>query len=152
MALPKVALRTTTRRPGTGRALTAEQASALQLEYRAGGISTTALGHKYGVSQQTAHRIATGRMYADLPSAPPRTAWTDPDVRTWGNPTEDELRALKAMLRAYPGRWAQVKRTRSKPAAADCWSKWGVECEARKIAPGHWGLFVRWPAESTAVA
>lgn len=149
MPMPRVGLPQP--RAPRSRALTDEQASALRLEYQAGGTTTAALGTKYGVSQQTAHRIATGRLYSDL-AHPPRVAWTQPDIRTWGNPHDAELRALKPMLRAHPGRELQVKRTRSRPALPECWIRWGFDVELRKIDTGHWGTFVSWPADSAAHA
>jgi len=148
-ALPVVATRRSTRINRTGRSLTDEQAQALQLEYQRGGVSTTALGHKYGISQQVAHRIATGRHYANLPTAPARRAlasWIDPKVRFRGEPGEPELTALKAMLRDHPERWALVKQTKTMPANFEPWSRWGLFAEARRDADGWWGTYVMFPA------
>lgn len=151
-ALPTVKSSTTKSRPNrANRVLTDEQASNLQMEYKRGGISTAQLGHKYGVSQQVAHRIATGRMYADLPTAPKpnRVPWVDPKVRYRGCPSEAELRVLKTMLREYPDRWALIKRVKTLPVGCETLNaieSWGLITEARREADGWYGLYVCFPA------
>lgn len=150
-ALPTVKPTRASRPNRTSRVLTDQQASALQLEYQRGGISTTALGLKYGVSQQVAHRIATGRLYSDLPTAPKRdrTPWVDPRVRYRGCPSDAELRALKGMLRDHPNRWALVKKVKALPVDCDAskaFGSWGLVVEARQELDGWWGVYVSFPA------
>lgn len=111
--LHQLPLRTTGRR----RALSPQEALDLRDEYKV-GVSTRALGLKYGVSAKTAHRIATGVAYAELsqlsnPKA--RTPWVDPIVRRRGGCDEAELRALAPMLKAYPNRRALLKLTKGYP-------------------------------------
>lgn len=108
----------------------------MKREYRRGGISTTALAVKYGVSQSTAHR-ATRNMLA----------WAAPRVRHRGVPGDAELRALKAMLREYPNRWALVKQSRTMPPDMEPWASWGLLTEVRRLDSGWYGVYVSFPAD-----
>jgi hypothetical protein len=132
------------------RRLSDEQASALQLEYRTGKISSKALGLKYGVSQQTAYRIATGQNYADLPTAPVARMVDALPVRRRGLPSQEELTALTRTLKAYAGEWYLVKKTVRKPVT-DYWLERGLEADAVRLGTDAWGLYVRWP-KAVAVA
>lgn len=137
----------------TRRRLTNEQAAQLQLEYRQPGVTTTYLGQKYGISQQSAYRIATGKHYAELPTAPiapARLNWVDPPVRRRGQPTELEVKRLINALKSNVGNWALIKKTVRRPQV-DYWQAHGVEAESRKLPTGNWGVFVRWPADHEAL-
>lgn len=125
------------------RKLTNEQAAQLQREYRVPGVTTAQLGRKYGVTQQTAHRIATGRLYSDLPTWGPKLHWKAPKVHTAGMPETTELRTLILMLQVHCGRWALVKRT-PRRSALKPWRDLGLMAELRKEATG-WGVWVCWP-------
>lgn len=131
--------------PGS-RSLTTQQAMDLQNAYRAGGVTTAQLGAKYGISQQSAHRIATGRHYADLDTAPkvhdPRT-WVDPTVRRRGIPSPAERRVLTAMLKANPGREALIKVTKTKPNV-DHWDGTGVVARVVKQTSSY-AVYLSWP-------
>lgn len=134
------------------RRLTNEQAAELQLEYRKPGVTTTYLGQKYGISQQSAYRIATGQLYADLPTAPlgVRLNWVDLPVRRRGVPSEVELKRLIVALKANVGSWALVKKTIRRPQI-DYWQGLGIEAECRRLPTGNWGVYVRWPADHEAL-
>lgn len=144
-----------TRTNPSGRKLSSEQATQLQLEYRQPGVTTAYLGQKYGISQQSAYRIATGRLYAELPTAParpkPKLTWTDPPPRRRGLPSDEEVKGLVNALKSNVGNWALVKKTTRRPQT-DCWRDLGVEAEGRKLTNGGWGLFLRWPDRILAVA
>ena len=124
------------------RKLSNYQAAQLQQEYRLPGVTTTALAKKYGVSQQTAHRIATGVYYSELPTWGPKLQWP-PKVHGAGMPDLAELRDVQTMLQIHPGHWAMVKRT-VRRSPLEPWQNMGLEAELRKDAYG-WGVWVRWP-------
>ena len=136
----------------TRRKLTNEQAAALQLEYRKPGVTSAYLGEKYGISQQSAYRIATGQRYAELPTAPlgSKLNWVDPPVRRRGQPSDVELKRLINALKSNIGSWALIKKTVRRPQV-DYWQAHGVEAESRKLPTGNWGVYVRWPADSEAL-
>lgn len=137
----------------TRRALTNEQAAELQLEYRKPGVTTAYLGQKFGISQQSAYRIATGQRYAELPTAPvagSKLNWVDPPVRRRGLPSEVELKRLIVALKANIGSWALIKKTIRRPQI-DYWQGYGIEAECRKLPTGNWGVYVRWPADHEAL-
>lgn len=123
------------------RKLSNEQAAQLQWEYRT-GVTTVALAKKYGVSQQTAHRIATGALYSDLPTWGPKFHWP-PKVHGAGMPEPHELRNLLLTLGFHRGQWALVKRT-VRRSPLEPWRERGLEAELRKEATG-WGVWVRFP-------
>jgi hypothetical protein len=108
-------------------------------------VSLSTLAARYGVSRQTAHRVATGRIYADVVSRP-KIAWFDPTVRFRGFHNDDELRAMANMLRSNPGKWALVKQNRAKPDGSR-YEAWGLEASAIQTGgPGAgWSLYVRFP-------
>jgi hypothetical protein len=87
-------------------------------------------------------------MYSDLPTAPKqnRTPWVDPKVRHRGKPTDPEVRALKAMLRDHPDRWALVKEVKTFPTDLIDWFSWGLLHEVRPQANGWWGVYVCFPS------
>ena len=135
------------------RRLTNEQASEIQREYRKPGITTAYLGQKFGVYQQTAHRIATGQCYKELPTAPrpgERVKWQDPKVLTRGVPTLDEFQALIRMCKANVGREALVKTTVRRPRLdrIEQARSYGLSVDIRRQVNG-WGIYVWWP-ETTA--
>lgn len=134
------------------RVLTNEQAAQLQMDYRQPGVSTRALGEKYGVSQQTAHRIATGKHYAELPTAPvvAKLNWVDPPVARRGLPSEVDIKRLIVALKSNIGHWALIKKTVRKPQISH-WLSHGIETETRKLPSGDYGVYVRWPADQEAL-
>lgn len=139
--------------PAPRRRLTDEQAAEIQREYRKPGVTTAYLGQKYGVSQQTAHMVATGRRYGHLPTAPrpgERPKWQDPAVCTKGLPSPEDMAVLVRMLKANPGREALIKKT-IRRTPVDCLEALGLSVESRRVGRG-WGIYVSWPLESLAVA
>jgi hypothetical protein len=144
----KAPLRTASR----GRRLTPQQALDLRDEYQL-GVSTRSLAVKYGVSSQTAHRIATGQAYCELNSlANPkaRMPWVDPPVRRRGGCDEAEIMMLAPMLRAYPNRRALVKQTKLYPHISPCTVP-GVVAMVERMADGF-GVFLQWVGEQRATA
>lgn len=146
--LNQLPLRTTGRR----RALSPQQALDLRDEYKV-GVSTRALGLKYGISAKTAHRIATGVNYAELSSLPnpkARMPWVDPPVRRRGGCEENELRALAPMLKAYPNRRALVKQTKLYPHVSPV-NVPGLTLSIERNAEGY-GVYAQWDAGQQAIA
>ena len=136
------------------RRLTNDQAAEIQREYRKPGITTAYLGQKFGVSQQTAHRIATGQCYKELPTAPrpgERIKWQDPKVITRGTPSFDEFQALLRMCKANAGREALVKTTIRRPQMdrIEQARSYGLNVEIRRHAD-RWGIYVWWPEQAAA--
>jgi len=153
-SLPIPADRPKTRTNASRRRLTNEQAAELQREYRKPGVTSTMLGQKYGISQQSAYRIATGQHYAELPTAPiagGNLNWVDPPVRRRGLPSEVELKRLVNALKSNAGEWALVKKTVRRPQI-NFWQDYGIEAESRKLATDCWGVYVRWPADADALS
>lgn len=142
--LPQVS----TRRP---RALSPDQVCEIRSAYE-NKVSLSTLATRYGVSRQTAHRVATGQIYTDVVSRP-KIAWFDPTVRFRGYHNDDELRSLANMLRSNAGKWALVKQNRSKPDGSR-YEAWGLEASA--IQPGGpdagWSLYVRFPRPHVTTA
>lgn len=122
----------------------------LQKAYRLGGVTTAELGRRYGISQQSAHRIATGVHYANLPTAPTvdSSEWVDPIVRRRGIPSPAEKKRLIKMLKAYPGRRALIKQTRQQPNI-EYWNGSGVKAVAEQ-RNGLWCVFISWPPQALA--
>jgi hypothetical protein len=134
-----------TKAAARGRALAPQQALDLRDEFMA-GVSTRTLAAKYGVSQATAYRIATGKMYAELSSLPnprARMPWVDPTPRRRGGCEESELRVLLPMLKAYPGRRALVKLTKTRPHISECTIP-GLSTAIEQLPQGGYGVYVHW--------
>lgn len=102
----------------------------------------------------TAHRIATGKMYAELagvtnPRA--RMPWVDPPVRRRGGCDENEVRVLVPMLKAHPGRRALVKATKNPPHITTCMID-GIATAIERLAQGGYGVYVYWTEPQQASA
>lgn len=129
------------RSPKRPRALTPDQVIELRRAYE-DGVSTSALATRFGVSRNTAHRIAIGEIYTDVVT-PPRIPLTPVKIRERGQHSEDECRDIGRMLRHNVGQWLQVKQGRRKPEG-DRYESYGMETSVIRIGHDMWGLFVRW--------
>lgn len=137
--------------PKRTRALTPEQVTDLRAAHKA-GAPVRVLAERFSIGKSMAHEIATGKLYADVDTKP-GIAWFDPIVRYRGYHSDAECRAIGAMLRQNPGRWALVKQNRTKPDASH-YESWGLEASAIQIAGrgSDWCLYVRFPAVQSALA
>ena len=134
---------------GRPRRLTPQQAMDLRDAYQLDRVPTAVLGQRYGISQQAAYNIATGKTYAELYHLPNpnRVSWVDPMVRRRGTIGEIEYEGLAHMLRAHPGRWALVKKTKGRPMV-ETFKKHGIQPRVSKLSPNEWGVYVCWPADA----
>ena len=115
-------------------------------------MSTVKLAARYGISQQTAHRIVTGRAYAELYK--PQNAhveWVEPAIRRRGFQSATELDELMLMLKSHPEKWALVKQTKSlsdtKPYA-----ELGFEISQVRMVGGGYGVYLRCAVALGAIA
>lgn len=147
MLLPQVSQ---TRPSKRVRALSPEQVVELRHAY-ADGIPTSLLAQRYGVSKNTAHRVAVGEIYTDVVT-PPRIPLVEPTVRYRGYHSEDECRQIGAMLRHHVGTWVLVKKNNTRPDASR-YASFGMETSVIQVnhPDGKYGLYVRWAPATMAI-
>jgi hypothetical protein len=145
------------------RTFTDEQAQDIILSYLRGQHSTAWLAREHGVNQAAMYKMCTGATYRDqYRKALARhngtsafLGWSEPPATNMGRPTSSAMSELMMLLRAHPGRWAQVRQNapgQNKNPGVQYLKTMGLDAEARREADGSWSVWARYPVTFAVAA